>query len=266
MATPFYLVDSFTAEPYAGNPAGVCFVQDWPSEKAMMALAGEMSLAEIAYLQEDGQGYRLRWFSPKVEVQLCGHATLASAHIVWETARRPQDGPLRFETLSGELTAEPSGDQIALDFPLNPATAGEIPAWLADELGETRWCGQAVRDLLVELPSEAAVREYRPDLATLEANLESCLLLTARSDEPGYDFVSRFFAPRYGIPEDPVTGSAHCVLGPYWSHKLGKGKLRGFQASARGGAVGVDLEARPGRALLTGQAVTILRGETTSLA
>jgi PhzF family phenazine biosynthesis protein len=253
------VVDAFTDEPFAGNPAAVCVLAG-PADEGWMALvAREMGLSETAFLHREDGAWRLRWFTPAVEVDLCGHATLASAHVLWQQGHARPDQPLRFRTRSGELTARRVGAGIELDFPATPATQTQTPAGLAEALGAVPiWVGRTRFDLLAELESEAAVRDLRPDLTALAKLPHRGTIVTARGSG-AFDFVSRFFAPRSGVPEDPVTGSAHCCLGPFWSARLGKTELTGFQASARGGVVGVGVAGT--RVTLRGMAVTVLRGE-----
>ncbi|HYY77911.1 MAG TPA: PhzF family phenazine biosynthesis protein [Actinomycetes bacterium] len=261
--TPLYQVDAFTAERFAGNPAAVCLLEGDAEDGWMQRVAAEMNLSETAFVRPAAEpgAYGLRWFTPAAEVALCGHATLATAHVLWTEERVPADRPLRFATLSGELVATRVGDAIRLDFPATPPAAAEPPAGLLEALGAdgARWVGRSRFDYLVELASEEAVRRLRPDPARLRAVDTRGTTVTARASTPGFDFVSRFFAPAVGVDEDPVTGSAHCTLAPFWAGRLGRDELVGLQASARGGVVGVRLAGD--RVQLTGQAVTVLRGE-----
>jgi len=221
-----------------------------------------MNLSETAFplLREDG-GYDLRWFTPQVEVDLCGHATLATAHILWETRRLSPSDVARFRTRSGPLAAERVEERIELDFPAIPVIDADVPEGLLDALGvrSVRHVARPRADFLVELDDEAAVRELVPDISQLKRLRIRGVIVTARGSGGGFDFVSRFFAPGAGIDEDPVTGSAHCALAPYWAARLGKTEMVGFQASARGGIVRVRLT--DDRVKLGGQAVTVLRGE-----
>lgn len=260
MSLPLFQVDAFTNRPFAGNPAAVC-VLDEPGDAAWMQdVAREMNLAETAFLQKQADGYDLRWFTPAVEVDLCGHATLASAHVLWEAGYLPPQEQARFHTKSGLLTAERRGDWIEMNFPAKPDESVESIPGLQEALGITPlYMGISQFDCLVEVESEAAVRALQPDLARVAAIPARGIIVTARASTPGYDFVSRFFAPRVGVPEDPVTGSAHCVLSPFWTRRLGREELTGYQASPRGGVVRVRLDGE--RVLLGGQAVTVLRGE-----
>ena len=270
MGLAIYQVDAFTDRPFAGNPAAVCPLPlpAFPAAGWMQAVAAEMNLAETAFLvrRHDGSGFDLRWFTPAVEVELCGHATLASAHLLWETGLAAAGEPIRFHTLSGVLGAARRGEWIELDFPADPASAlAAAPPELPEMLGAPPvWVGAGRFDLVIELADEAAVRALAPDLRRLAALPWRGILVTARAAAPGYDMVSRFFAPAVGIDEDPATGSSHCCLGPYWSARLGKNPLLGFQASARGGRVRVEVAGD--RVRLGGQAVTVFRGELAAAA
>jgi len=262
MGQTIYQVDSFTNKPFAGNPAGVCVLPEARDAQWMPDVAKEMNLSETAFLLKADDGYNLRWFTPAVEVELCGHATLASAHILWETGLLKPGEQARFHTLSGLLTANRRGDWYEMDFPAKSETPVEIAASLVEALG----AGIAVKnitanqfDFLVEVASESIVREMQPDFTRLSKIPVRGVIVTSRADAGDYDFVSRFFAPAVGVNEDPVTGSAHCFLSPYWSERLGRNELVGYQASARGGVVKVRLDGD--RVHLGGQAVTVLRGE-----
>jgi PhzF family phenazine biosynthesis protein len=260
MPLPLFLVDAFTAVPFAGNPAAVCLLSAPADAAWMQNVAREMNLSETAFLHLEGDAYRLRWFTPAVEVDLCGHATLASAHILWEQGRLPSNEPARFLTRSGLLTAERRGAAIELDFPAKPAEACPAPDGLAEALGAApRFVGRSQFDYLVELESEAAVRAVKPDFVRLAALPVRGVIVTAASAAPAFDFVSRFFAPAAGVNEDPVTGSAHCCLAPFWRERLGKDEMTAYQASARGGVVGVRVIGT--RVQLRGQAITVVRGE-----
>jgi PhzF family phenazine biosynthesis protein len=226
----------------------------------MQHVAAEMNLSETAFLVPEGDGYGLRWFTPAVEVDLCGHATLASAHVLWETGRLSSAAPARFHTKSGLLTATRDGDRIVLDFPAVPVERCEPPAGLSDALGgASRGVFRNRMDVLVEFDSESAVRDLKPDFGRLAGMPVRGVIVTAPSADSQFDFVSRFFAPASGINEDPVTGSAHCALGPFWAGRLGKHDLVGRQVSQRGGVVRVGV--RGDRVHLGGRAVTVLRGE-----
>ena len=266
MGQPLIQVDAFTDRPFRGNPAAVCVLPGPADAGWMQSVAREMNLSETAFLHREEGVFRLRWFTPSVEVALCGHATLASAHVLWSEGHLAPSAQARFATLSGLLTAERRGDWIELDFPLEPAVAGDAPAEILDSLGAPAvWVG-ADRNgrYLIELASEAAVRELRPDFARMASRPNHGVIVTARAGTPGVDFVSRFFAPNLGIDEDPVTGSAHCALAPYWAERLGRTEMTGHQVSARGGVVRVGMAGE--RVTLQGQAVTVLRGELTGAA
>lgn len=262
MALPLFLVDAFTREPFAGNPAGVVLLDRPGPDAWMQEVAREMNQAETAFLLPREEGFGLRWFTPAVEVDLCGHATLASAHVLWEEGRLPEQAEARFETRSGLLRASRQDGWIVLDFPATPAGPCAPPAGLLPALGLTR--GEVRRsrfDYLVVIDDPARLRRLDPDLGALRSIEARGVIVTAPSDRPDADFLSRFFAPRSGVPEDPVTGSAHCTLAPYWSALLGRKSLVGFQASARGGLVRTELAGE--RVRLSGQAVTVARGELT---
>jgi len=262
MSVPLYLVDAFTDRPFAGNPAAVCLPAADRDAAWMQAAASEMNQAETAFLRPRPDGdWDLRWFTPAVEVELCGHATLASAPVLWETGRTPAANRVRFHTLSGVLSGSTGTHGIVLDFPNEAPAAVPIPAGLAEALGTTIVAaGQNRLDLFAEVADETTVRGLAPALERLDLFPVRGIVVTARADGGReYDFVSRFFAPRCGIAEDPVTGSAHCGLGPWWSRKLGKQVLVGYQASARGGTVRVTVAGD--RCLLEGTAVTVWNGE-----
>jgi PhzF family phenazine biosynthesis protein len=260
MGIEIFQVDAFTGEPFKGNPAAVCILTAARDDAWMQNVGREMNLSETAFLLRQRDGFNLRWFTPAVEVDLCGHATLASAHILWETARLASDEPARFHTRSGLLTAERRGDEIELDFPSTPPQRITTPAGLVEALGVVpKFVGQSRFDFLVEVESEAVVRNLKPDIAALKALSVRGVMVTSVASSGAFDFVSRFFAPGAGIDEDPVTGSAHCCLGPFWSQRLGKDEMLAYQASARGGVVRVRVAGE--RVHLGGQAVTVLRGE-----
>ena len=261
MPAPLWIVDAFAEKPFTGNPAAVCLL-DAPREVAWMQhVAAEMNLSETAFVvpRAGGEdGFDLRWFTPTVEVELCGHATLASAHVLWEMRRLERDRVARFHTKSGWLSAAARGAEIELDFPAKDVTAVTPPRGLVEALGAAPvFVGSNKMDFLVELETDEHVRSVAPDFELLKQAEARGVIVTA----PGsgrHDFVSRFFAPRAGVREDPVTGSAHCALGPYWSAKLGRTELSGFQASRRGGVVRTTV--RGDRVLLGGLAVTVVRG------
>jgi len=257
---PFTQVNAFTARPFAGNPAAVCLLPTPLDAEWMQLVAREMNLAETAFLVREGRDFQLRWFTPMCEVDLCGHATLASAHALWEGEHLAAGETARFQTRSGLLTAERRDGLIWLDFPSMPPAPAEPPPDLLNALGVAlRYVGRTPFDYLVELDGEAAVRDLAPDLALLGRLPVRGVIVTGRAESSGQDFVSRFFAPAAGIPEDPVTGSAHCALAPYWAAKLGRSALVGYQASTRGGLVRVQLTGD--RVGLGGHAVTVMRGE-----
>ena len=260
MGQPIVQVDAFTDRPFRGNPAAVCVLPGPRDEGWMQDVAREMNLSETSFLHRDGDAYRLRWFTPAAEVDLCGHATLAGAHVLWEEGYLRPDEPARFDTRSGRLTAERRDGAIVMDFPAKPVERDAPADDLAAALGAAIVAAAMNQfDALVELGSEAVVRSLRPDFRRLAAVPVRGVIVTARASTPGFDFVSRFFAPNVGIDEDPVTGSAHCFLGPYWRAKLGRDTFRAYQASQRGGVVGVRV--RGDRVELEGRAVTVLRGE-----
>ena len=253
-------VDAFTDTPFAGNPAAVCLLPAPRDEGWMQSVAREMNLSETAFLVRAADGYDLRWFTPSVEVALCGHATLASAHVLWEDGHLPPARQARFHTKSGLLTGNRAGEWIELDFPAKREEPAAAPAGLVEALGVTpKYVGKNQFDYLVEIDGEVAVRRLTPNHAALAALPVRGVIVTSRADSPGYDFVSRFFAPGSGVPEDPVTGSAHCALGPYWQSRLGKSDLVAYQASPRGGVVRVRVAGD--RVKLGGRAVTVLKGE-----
>jgi PhzF family phenazine biosynthesis protein len=260
MCCTFLHVDAFVDGPFTGNPAGVCLLETPKTTAWMQAVAAELCLSETSFLVPGGGAFGLRWFTPAVEVDLCGHGTLAAAHALWESGRLVQGAPAAFDTRSGRLTARRVADRIELDFPATPVTSGTAPTGLAAALGATPvFTGQSVHDWFVELASDEEVRRLAPDLMALKRLGKRGVIVTARDASGGYDFVSRFFAPAAGINEDPVTGSAHCCLGPYWAEKLGRTSLRAYQASPRGGVLLVDV--RGERVALSGKACTVLRGE-----
>ena len=254
------VVDAFTSTPFAGNPAAVCLLPEERDKAWMQQVALEMNHAETAFLLVRPDHVALRWFTPLVEVDLCGHATIASAHVLWETGLLPKDALIPFRTRSGVLTATLEDGWIQLDFPALEAQWADIPPGLDDVLGTKIKAAATSRfDLLVEVGSEAIVRDLKPDLSQLARQPYRGVIVTAQSaTDDQYDFVSRFFAPQVGVPEDPVTGSAHCALAPYWGERLGHTKMIGRQLSARGGIVKVEVKG--GRVILGGQAVTTVRG------
>jgi len=261
MAIRIVQVDAFTKQPFAGNPAAVCVLPQAAPDEWMRNVAREMNLSETAFLTPRDDGYQLRWLTPAVEVDLCGHATVASAHVLWEDGYLPPGQQARFHTRSGLLLADQRGDWIELDFPAKVVAAAQAPAELLPALGvrQAAYVGKNVFDYLVEVDSEETLRALAPDHSALRKVPVRGVIVTARSARPEFDFVSRFFAPGSGIDEDPVTGSAHVALGPYWGGKLGKSEFTAYQASARGGVVRVRLYGD--RVILGGQAVTVMTGE-----
>lgn len=258
-----FQVDAFTDRPFAGNPAGVCVLAEPLDEDTMRAIAAEMNLSETAFLYPLEGGYHLRWFTPAAEVDLCGHATLASAHILWQQGYLDPTQTAHFQTRSGWLTATQDNDWVTLDFPAQPVEAvmatpellkglrGLQPTFIGRNLAQSP-------NYLVELPSEDHVRMLQPDFSTLEMLPVMGVIVTSAAETADFDFVSRYFAPAIGIDEDPVTGSAHCSLAPYWQTKLGKDALLARQISSRGGTL--KLRCQGDRVQLSGQAVTVLEG------
>ncbi len=232
MDIPFYQIDAFTDRVFAGNPAGVCFLDRWLEDSILQSIAAENNLSETAFLVPAGNRYELRWFTPKVEVDLCGHGTLASAFAVFEYIN-PQAGRVDFQTKSGLLSVERQGDLLTMDFPSRRPEPCPPPDQLAEILGIPPVQTLRARDLVVVYEEEDQVRRLQPDLARVAALDTFAVIVTAPGKNS--DFVSRFFAPKVGVPEDPVTGSAHCSLIPYWSERLGKKQLHAFQLSERGG-------------------------------
>ena len=262
MGVPIYQVDALTERPYQGNPAAVCLLQAPKDEAWMQAVANENNLSETAFLFPEKDGYRLRWFTPKSEVKLCGHATLASAHILFTEKLLTDSCQARFYTLSGLLTADYDKGTgfIELNFPASPVTPCDAPTGLVEALGVTPvFVARSDDDYLVEVPSEEVVRAAAPDFNRLLQVSCRGIIVTALAKNKGYDFVSRFFAPAVGINEDPVTGSAHCRLTPYWQGKLRKNEFIAYQASTRGGFL--KLTAVADRVRIGGKAVTVLKGE-----
>lgn len=260
MGQTIYQVDAFTDKPFSGNPAAVCVMAEPGDEVWMQNLAKEMNLSETAFLYRQDDGFNLRWFTPTVEVDLCGHATLASAHILWETGELNGSEQARFYTHSGLLTAERKGVLIELNFPSDSVALADVPPELEKALGAKPKAVSAGRYyFVVEFDSEQTIRGLKPDFTLLGAIVDKSCIVTSRADSCEYDFVSRFFAPRFGINEDPVTGSAHCCLGPYWQGRLGKDEFTAYQASARGGVLRVRVDGE--RTYIGGLAVTVMRAE-----
>jgi PhzF family phenazine biosynthesis protein len=260
MNQPIIHVDAFTEKPFAGNPAAVCILEKLREDTWMQKVAREMNLSETAFLVKQPQGYDLRWFTPETEVDLCGHATLASAHVLWEDRHLASDEGVRFSTRSGILTCRMKDGWIEMDLPAEPEKTAVAPPELITALGVIPVSvGKNRFDYLIEIESEHVLRTMTPDFTLLRTVPMRGVIVTARSIMRKYDFVSRFFAPRIGINEDPVTGSAHCCLGPYWQKKMKQHAFFAYQASARGGEMRVAVQGD--RVILSGRAVTILRGE-----
>ena len=259
MAVSIACVDAFTDRPFAGNPAAVCLLDGPRDSEWMQQVAFEMNLAETAFVIPASSGFDLRWFTPAVEVDLCGHATLASAHTLWTDGVVPKTDAIAFHTRSGILGASLRGEMVELDFPSEPATEAPVPAGLPAALGvPLLWTGRNRMDYIVEVPGEGELRGIVPNLGEIAKLDARGLIVTCRGKGTKYDFLSRFFAPQSGIPEDPVTGSAHCCLGPFWADRLNRRELVGFQASPRGGSVRVTVNGA--RVTLGGQAVTVYSG------
>ncbi|PEN14455.1 hypothetical protein CRI94_05360 [Longibacter salinarum] len=270
-----FQVDAFTTTPFTGNPAAVYVAPEFPSVDWMQKLAAEMNLSETAFVvpvapTAEPAAYALRWFTPTAEVDLCGHATLATAHVIWSESDDVNHGDgsgpgaITFDTASGTLTATQTDDgSIMLDFPADPPRPASTPDGLLDALGVTSpiFVGRSERDVVVHVTAPAIVDRCQPDMKALEAIDARGIIITAAAPDAmdDADFVSRFFGPAVGVPEDPVTGSAHCALAPYWAEQLGKERLVGRQVSARGGRVGVDVSVDE-RVTLTGEATTVFRG------
>jgi len=254
-------IDAFTDQPFRGNPAAVCLLDRERDAAWMQNVGAEMNLSETAFLLPRSDGWSLRWFTPAVEVDLCGHATLASAHALWEEKLLQAGDTARFHTRSGVLLANKRGEWIELDFPATREQRSEPPPALLDALGirTARYVGRNKFDYVVEVASEEELRRLKPDHAKLRTLPVRGVIVTSLSSDGGYDFVSRFFAPGSGVDEDPVTGSAHCCLTPYWSERLGKNEFVAYQASNRGGTIRVRLDGD--RVKLGGRAVTVLRGD-----
>jgi PhzF family phenazine biosynthesis protein len=266
-AIPLFQVDAFTSAAFKGNPAAVCLLEKPASDQWMQQVAAEMNLAETAFLTPDPAGLRLRWMTPTTEVDLCGHATIATVQVLRElhaTNTLPdwKQSCIQFQSRSGILTAEATANGIVLDFPATVPSASTPPAAITTALRinpeQLLWCGQSRFDLLLRLDSAATIRQLQPDLQQLAELPVRGVIVTALGDAADHDFISRFFAPASGVPEDPVTGSAHCTLAPFWQPHFGRNTLFGFQASSRGGHVRMDLQGD--RVRLTGHAVTVFQG------
>ncbi len=254
-----YQVDAFTGEAFKGNPAAVCLLNERANEQWMQNVAAEMNLSETAFLVPQENGYDLRWFTPTSEVDLCGHATLASAHILFETETLSADQAAVFFSKSGKLTVTRHKDRLEMDFPAEPPEEIAPPPALLKALGVYPVTSARNRmDVLLHLKTPDEVLAARPDFIALAQVPVRGVMITSESCDKNYDFIYRFFAPAEGINEDPVTGSAHCCLGPYWQEKIGKSEFKAYQASARGGEIGVQIKGD--RVLLTGSAVTVFQG------
>jgi len=253
-----YQVDAFASELFAGNPAAVCILAKWLPDAIMQSIAAENNLAETAFAVPAAEGYEIRWFTPETEVALCGHATLATAHVLFTTRERGESH-LRFQSRQrGMLEVSKSGDWLVLDFPSDPTEAIEMPRELVSALGGTpRSCWKGLTDYMVVYDTEAEIRALNPNYHLLNGIPVRGVIATAPGRE--YDFVSRFFAPNCGVPEDPVTGSAHTTLTPYWAQKLGKTRLKAAQRSPRGGVLRCELAGD--RVKIAGQAVTYMKAE-----
>ena len=257
LSLKFYQVDAFADQVFQGNPAAVCPLEHWLPDETMQAIAMENNLSETAFFVPEADGFHLRWFTPRSEVDLCGHATLATAHVLVNHLdhQMPQ---LKFRTASGELVVTNLEDRLAMDFPSRPGRKLKAPMALVDGLVLDPVTTRKARDYMAVLDSADQVLNCRPDLPKLEELDATGIIITAESDDPDIDFVSRFFAPREGIPEDPVTGSAHCTLIPYWAERLGKNHMVARQVSARGGTVYCELKGN--RVEIAGKAVTYAEG------
>jgi predicted PhzF superfamily epimerase YddE/YHI9 len=257
---PLYLVDAFASGPFTGNVAAVCLVEEARVAAWMQRVGSELNQAATAFVGPESNGpRRLRWFTSTTELTLCGHGTLAAAHVLWERGNDPD--PLMFDTVAGRLTAHREGDRVGLRFPALLPTAIEVPEHLLEALdGVTaRWVGRNELDLFVELATENDVRAVRPDPERVSRVDARAVVVTAPSADPAFSFVSRCFAPRIGIPEDQATGSVHCGLGPFWAERLGRDVVVGAQLSPRGGVIEVRLD-RPGEVCLIGRAITVAKG------
>lgn len=262
MTIPLFQVDAFTSEIFKGNPAAVCILSEPAEIGWMQNVAREMNLSETAFLTPRDDGYGLRWFTPEAEVELCGHATLSSAHVLWETGYVRPNVKIRFNTLSGWLSATKNNDWIELDFPSAQVVPGDISEEIIKALGPVpETVVRSGEKWLLEYLDENAIYAMKPDFIALKERTGRGLIVTAKSDQKGIDFVSRYFAPWIGINEDPVTGSAHTILGPYWGQKLHKTHLTAYQASARGGLLKLRISAE--RTYISGQAVTVFSGQLT---
>ena len=259
MGVPIYVVDAFSEMPFQGNPAGICILEKPAEDDWMQSVAHEMGHAETAFLYPIQDGYNLRWFTPTIEVDLCGHATLASAHVLWQTGRLKSDQVAKFQAKSGQLIARKQGEEIRMDFPAEPAEEMDAPPTLRLAISKPPvWVGHNRMDMLVQLEDAESVRTLGPSINAIAMLGGRGVIVTAKSDTPEYDFICRFFAPAAGVPEDNATGSAQCALGPFWSERLNKKELKSFQASPRGAVLGVEVKGD--RVDICGQAFTMLEG------
>lgn len=262
--TRYFVVDAFTNRPFKGNPAAVVPLDQWKDDCWLQNVAMEMNLSETAFLVPNAQGFDLRWFTPTTEVDLCGHATIASSVVLAHLGKLADGSEVAFSTRSGVLGAKRSGTRIQLDFPALAVRPCEPPVGILECLNvKARYVGRSTFDFLVEVESECVLRGLAPGMKQLAAVKCRGLIVTARSDDPQFDFVSRFFAPAVGVDEDPVCGSAHCCLAPYWCERLGKTEMVGHQVSARSGVVFVEV--RGDRVILGGEGVIFASGEIAAL-
>jgi PhzF family phenazine biosynthesis protein len=253
-----YVVDAFTDKTFKGNPAAVCITSEPLDDILMQSIATEMNLSETAFLYSQQDGYSLRWFTPNAEVELCGHATLASAHILWETEILSKEQQAIFHTKSGLLTASKYDSWIQLNFPAEPVNESECPSELIEALKiDPVYVGRNRFDYFIEIASEDVIKNLSPNFSMLGMIKTRGINITSKSKD--FDFISRCFFPALGVNEDPVTGSAHCGLAPYWSKKLNKTEMYAYQASARGGKLKIELQ--KDRVLIAGQAVTVMKNE-----
>ena len=260
MKCPIYIVDAFTDKAFKGNPAAVCFPNEDVDSSWMQSVAAEMNLSETAFLRKSSKGFDLKWFTPEVEVDICGHATLASAHILWESSLLEKSEKAIFYSKSGVLTAEKQNGEIELNFPSMSIKEISGTEKLQEAFGiDFIYTGHTKGYYIFEVESEDRVKKLKPDFSALEKITDCGVIVTSKSSSDEFDFVSRFFAPAYGIDEDPVTGSAHCVSGPYWKKKLNKKNMRAFQTSQRGGTLSIRVEDE--RVYIAGEAVTVLKGD-----
>ncbi|MFP4589174.1 MAG: PhzF family phenazine biosynthesis protein [Candidatus Bipolaricaulota bacterium] len=258
MKIPIYQVDAFTEEPFRGNPAAVCPIEEWPEDRILQSIAAENNLSETAFFVESSKSYELRWFTPQNEVDLCGHGTLAAAFVLFEELGHGQRA-IKFETQSGQLQVQQERDYFSMNFPSRPPVPTKPDQNIIDGLGIEPLKAFESRDFMAVYDSQEQIRALDPDMKLLEKGAWSGVIATAEGREKGVDFVSRFFAPAEGIPEDPVTGSAHCTLAPYWSDRLCKTELKARQLSRRGGTVLCEM--KENRVKIMGSAALYMKGE-----